>query len=422
MSGSGGRTLIVVDSSYTFSMIKQRGLEFSVTCRDLEGYFGHVYSVNPLASAVATAESQTKAQLLVVRMTDYHTFIETSPSSHEPKRFSALAGTFAFLSSQVRLIKMLHKIGTRHRPVAVRAGDPLYCGLFGLALARWLRCPLVVRVGSNNDEIRASTGRSLMPRLLRYGAVERGIERLVLSHANAVMGANSDNLRWAVQSGAPLDRSVVVRYGNLIAPEHFSEPGSRESPSQLFLELGIPLRVPILLYVGRLEAVKRPHDVLEVALTLHRQGLDFACVMVGEGSQRLELEREASRMGIEAKIFLPGNLDQRALVQLYAAASCVVSPHTGRALAEASLGGAAIAAYDVDWQREMVIDGETGRLVVFGDVEGLSSCSWQLITRPEYAQSLGSAARRHALELLSPEVGNDVERKIYRGLFEDSQW
>jgi len=276
-------------------------------------------------------------------------------------------------------------------------------------------------VGSNNDEIRSSTGKPMMPRLLRFSSLERRIERIVLSRASVVIGANSDNLKWAVQSGAPLDRSVLVRYGNLIDPEHFSEPSSRESAGQLLLEHGVPFQVPILLYVGRLEAVKRPHDVLEVALRLHSQGLDFACVMVGEGSQRIELEREASRMGIEGKVFLPGNLDQRALVQLYAAASCVVSPHTGRALAEAALGGAAIAAYDVDWQSELVIDGETGRLVAAGDVEGLSACSWQLITRPEYARALGSAARRRALELLSPQVGNDVERGIYQGLLGVSQ-
>jgi glycosyltransferase involved in cell wall biosynthesis len=416
VSGSGGPTLIVVDSSYTFSMIKERGLEYSVTCRDLEGYFGHVYSVNPLASAVVTAESQTKAQLPVVRMTDHHTFIETRPSSHEPKRFSALAGTFAFLSSQVRLIKMLHKIGSTHRPVAVRAGDPLYCGLFGLVLARWLRCPFVVRVGSNNDEIRASTGRALMPRLLRLGAVERRVERLVLSHANTVMGANSDNLTWALKSGADPATSVIVRYGNLIAPEHFSEPTGRGVPEGLFRKLGLSPTDALVLYVGRFEPVKRASDVIEVVARLRQRGIDLVCLMVGDGSQRFALEQDCRDRGLQANVKFGGSLDQTTLAQLNAMAACVVSPHTGRALSEAALAGAPIVAYDVDWQGELIVDKETGRLVPFADVEGLADATADLLTNPDKSRRLGAAVRDRALSMLDPRHGNFAERRIYARL------
>ena len=417
MKASKSPTLIVIDSSYTFAMIKQRGLDYSVTCRDLDGFFDHVYTVNPLAVAVATEGSSTGAQIRIIQMADRHTFIETGHGGDHTGRFSTLSGAIAFLKSQVSLIKMLHRIGSRDHPVAVRAGDPLYCGLFGFLLARWLRCPLVVRVGSNNDEVRASTGRALMPRLLRYGAVERKVERLVLSHADAVMGANSDNLTWAVKAGAAPDASVLVRYGNLIAPEHFSDPRGRGLPSHLLQDLDISPTDVIVLYVGRLEPVKRANDVVEVAARLRDRGIDCVFLMVGDGSQRAALEQECRDRGLEWSVRFCGSQDQLTLAQLNARAACVVSPHTGRALSESALAGAPIVAYDIDWQGELIVDEESGYLVPFADVEGLADATYDLLANRDKSRRLGLAVRERARALLDPKAGNDAERRLYTQLF-----
>lgn len=416
MTTSEAPTLIVIDSSYTYDMIKKRGLEYSVTCRDLDGFFDHVYSVNPLTLAVTTECLPASTEGHSVQMTDRHTFIETGSVGNHSGRLAALSCALAFLRSQVRLMNMLHIIGSRHRPVAVRAGDPLYCGLFGLLLARWLRCPLVVRVGSNNDEIRASTGRALMPRLLRFGAVEQRVERIVLTRADAVIGANSDNLTWAVKAGANPETSVLVRYGNLIAPEHFSEPSGRDVPVDLLQELGISPTDVIVLYVGRLEPVKRASDVLEVAARLRERGIDCVCLMVGNGSQRSALEQESRDRGLEGRVRFGGNLDQSSLAQLNAMAACVVSPHTGRALSEAALAGAPTVAYDIDWQGELITDEESGRLVPFADVEGLADATYDLLSNQEKSRRLGTALRERAQAMLDPMTGNDSERRLYARL------
>ena len=42
--------LLVLDAAYTFEMIRARGLDEYVTCRDLDGFFGHVWSVHPFAT------------------------------------------------------------------------------------------------------------------------------------------------------------------------------------------------------------------------------------------------------------------------------------------------------------------------------------------------------------------------------------
>ena len=42
--------LLVLDTSFTFEAIRQRKLEHSVTCRDLDGFFTHVWTVHPFAT------------------------------------------------------------------------------------------------------------------------------------------------------------------------------------------------------------------------------------------------------------------------------------------------------------------------------------------------------------------------------------
>src|SRR5205085_240640 len=109
----------------------------------------------------------------------------------------------------------------------------------------------------------------------------------------------------------------------------------------------------------------------------------------------------------------PGNLPQGELAELYPAAAVVVSPHTGRALTEAALAAAPVAAYDVDWQKELIESGKTGILVPHGNVKELAKAVAQLLEFPDVARSLGRALRDRALEMFDPERLDEHERREY---------
>ena len=51
-------SLLVLDAAYTLEMIRERGLESSITCRDLDGYFAHVFSVHPFATLLTSPDSE----------------------------------------------------------------------------------------------------------------------------------------------------------------------------------------------------------------------------------------------------------------------------------------------------------------------------------------------------------------------------
>jgi glycosyltransferase involved in cell wall biosynthesis len=111
-----------------------------------------------------------------------------------------------------------------------------------------------------------------------------------------------------------------------------------------------------------------------------------------------------------------GNQNQRALAQLNAHAAVVLSPLTGRALSESALGAAPIVAYDLDWQSDLIQTGITGELVQFRRADLLASSAIKLLRDRSYAQRMGDAARKCALEMLDPRRLNAHERQEYAKL------
>lgn len=410
--------LIVVDTSYSLKDILSRGQAYSVICRDLGGFFDHVWTINPIAPAANNPGIPSPTTPTWFQLSTTSTFIDGTLAVSPVLKMWPGGSALNFLLSQCRQVGQMVLIARAHPLAVVRGGDPLYAGLFALIVARISARPLVIRVGSNNERVFRETGRPIMPRLFRKRSLERAVERFVLSRADAVMGANEDNLAWAASSGAPQRRSRVVRYGNLIDPVHFRQPDERGAPRETLYALGADPGRSTLLYVGRLEVVKRVRDLILVADALRSSGFEFQLILVGDGSQRDALQAEICQRSLEDFVLLAGSTTQEVIADLFGVADVVVSTHMGRALGEAALAAAPIVAYDLDWQGELIADGENGRLIPEGDVDSFAQATAELLSSPEEARRIGEAARQTALQLLDPKQQDDVEREIYSAVLQ----
>jgi glycosyltransferase involved in cell wall biosynthesis len=131
---------------------------------------------------------------------------------------------------------------------------------------------------------------------------------------------------------------------------------------------------------------------------------------------RKELVDLACSLGIEDSVIFAGNQNQEWLAKVLPKANAIVSPHMGRALTEAALAGVPIIAYDYDWQRELVIDGETGFLVPHKDWIGLANKTEHVLTNPELASKFGENVRNKVLEMMNPERLEQHEQNEYTKL------
>lgn len=405
--------LLVLDMAYTLQMVRERKLEQSILIRDVEGYFGHVWSVHPCASVVYDANANDAwGRMSRTSFHERHTVIEGKAGWSE--KFAALP-TANFLLAQMHVWWELSGLIRREPIHLIRVGDPYYLGIMGVALGLWTAVPVMIRVNFNYDQHFAVTGRPVNPRLFRKRWVEKIVERLTFPRFALIAGANEDNMNYGIANGGKRERGTVFRYGNLIHPAHWVAPQERVVAEEILDSLGIRDKA-FGITVSRLTAMKRMDHLVRVVHWLKEHGEDFIAVVAGDGDLRPELETLAEELGVSERIRFMGNMPQDWLARIIPHASVVVSPHMGRALTESALGAVPLVAYDYDWQREVVLDGDTGFLVPDGEWEQMARAVQRVLREPEQAIRMGQRAREHVAHMMDPERLNRHERERYDSL------
>lgn len=394
-------------------MIRERQLEQALAVRGLNGFFEHVISVHPLAGLFEQGDNRY-GKPVVHEVDRGHVFVEGRVGI---SRLLSLLPPLNLALAQLQLLLMLRRLACESGVQVIRIGDPYFLGIFGLLLARLLRVPLAIRACFDYDLLHIVSGKAVFPRLFRFRWIEKRIERFVFPRCDLVAGANKNNLDYAIAQGANPAVGAVFRYGNLVHPDHFSEPATRGSIEHERAVLGLSGR--FLMTVCRLEPMKQPEQTLLVLQKLRSLGYEgLQLLLVGDGSMRTALVEMAREYGVHEQVIFAGNRPQAWIARMLPHASVVLSPHMGRALTEACLAAAPVVAYDYDWQGEIVIDGETGNLVPNGDWQGMAAASGKLLTNRELAMDLGRAARKLAVEMMDPEQLTRREIDAYKTLFQ----
>lgn len=185
----------------------------------------------------------------------------------------------------------------------------------------------------------------------------------------------------------PLQRVTVVGTGRPTPP---TEPdGDRRTRARA--TLGLENDVPVAVTVGALAAEKR----VDVAIDATALVPGLHLLVVGDGPEREALEQRARR--VQDRVHFLGRLDDPT--DALAAADLIVlssdSEGVPGVLIEAGLLGLPAVSTDVGFVRDVVQDGETGRLVPPGRPGDLAAGITDVLPQ---AEQMGEAARRHCRE------------------------
>ena len=408
--------LLFIDTAFSYESIINRGLEKTINYTDLNGFFNHVWFVHPFASLVnPSKDKKIYGKIQIINHSKKHTVIEGKVGYLYSLR---IFPKLNFFISQIYILIKLYLLIKKNKINVINAMDPLLVGFYAYLLSRLCNIPYVIRVVGNYDKISETMKAPIMPNLFKYRKIEKIVEKFVFSRANLVAGNNNDNLNYALSNGAKKKYSTVFRYGNIIDQKHFVHKNLRPSANKIITELGLQSKY-FISYIGRLEKVKHPEDVLEVLAYLNKKNHNLSCLMIGDGKMKKDLIVLAEKKNILNNVIFCGNRDQSWLSIILPLSKIVISPHTGRALSEAALASVPVVAYDIDWQSELITTGVTGELVPYRDVTSLSKSAEKFLNNLDYSNLVSENIRNKALTMMDPEKLNIHEINEYNKLLKN---
>lgn len=170
-----------------------------------------------------------------------------------------------------------------------------------------------------------------------------------------------------------------------------------------------------LLSVTRLDAADRGYkgvwDVLRALPLVHQQLPNVSYTIVGDGSGRAQYEALARELGLSRHVRFLGAVSDGALTRAYRECHLFTLPSEGEGFGlvflEAMAAGKPVVAARAGAAPEVVIDGEHGLLVGFGDIPALAGALTTLLADPTRCALMGEAARRRVADQFTfqPFVG-----------------
>ncbi len=204
-------------------------------------------------------------------------------------------------------------------------------------------------------------------------------------------GSQGDEV--ARRLGVPAERLRFWRDGTDYS---LYRPGMDTSPARA--ELGIPADHTILFCVGRFEEDKRMGRLVEILPDVLREEPKTTLLLVGDGSERPEVEARARELGVAEHLRITGSIHRDGLYKYFNLGDIFVgvSDRTNANLPpiEAMSCAKPVVVLDSGGTRDLIEDGVTGILVDrFRWREDLPGAIVGLLRDPTRRRRMGEAAR-----------------------------
>jgi phosphatidylinositol alpha-mannosyltransferase len=169
---------------------------------------------------------------------------------------------------------------------------------------------------------------------------------------------------------------------------------------------------PSMVFLGRMDEPRKGLHVLVGALPeIVAKVPDVQVVIVGPGD--IEEQRESLDPSVRDNVVFLGRVSDSDKARAFASADIYIAPHTGGesfgiVLAESMAASTAVLASDLPAFRNVLADGEAGRLFPTGDCAALAQAAVELLTDAPAREALVTAGRSRVKYFDWDHVVDDV--------------
>ena len=227
----------------------------------------------------------------------------------------------------------------------------------------------------------------------------------------------SEHLKqWMVDAGADQEK-IEVCYVNVDTTLFSPDKDLRERVRK---ELAIPADKLVMLYAGRICEQKQPRVFAKTMEALKSRGLDFLCLVAGDGEDRHWLSDYVRKHDLRNCVWVMGAVSNERVRELLAAADVFFLPSKMEGIAitiyESMAMGVVPVGADVGGQGELVTP-ECGMLIERNSAEHepaqYADVLKNLIQHPEMRRSMGKAARERVRSRFDIEqMGNRMSELL----------
>lgn len=229
------------------------------------------------------------------------------------------------------------------------------------------------------------------------------------------VAVSGDIERWLIED-IGLPRAKIERVLNGVDLERFS-PDGPAAP-----DLPWPAGARVVGCVARFDPVKAPLDLLAAYLTLRRRQPAGApplwLAWVGEGDERPRFLAAAAAAGVADTVWAPGaRTDVPELLRSFSVfALASLNEGISYTLLEAQASGLPVVACAVGGNPEVVLEGQTGRLVPSGDVNRFADALADYVENPDLSHLHGRAGRTAVAARFGFQAMEEAYASIYARL------
>jgi glycosyltransferase involved in cell wall biosynthesis len=192
-----------------------------------------------------------------------------------------------------------------------------------------------------------------------------------------------------IVAGVPRSKVCVIHNG-------IDVPCIKPDRNAMRVQLGLPQAARVAITVGRLAEQKGCNYLLEAAPAVLKSVPDAYFVWIGDGPMQEALLEHAAHVGLADRVLFPG--PRSGVLSLMAGADLFVLPSLFEGLPISVLEAMSLALPVVGTRvcgtSEVVVDGETGRLVPPRDPHALAQAVIETFSQPDLASRWGAAGRR----------------------------
>lgn len=220
--------------------------------------------------------------------------------------------------------------------------------------------------------------------------------------ADATIVSSTLGQQMVCSLGIPAERIILTP--SSVDNDWWSWQAAQVDVKTVRQQWGVPTDAPVILFCGKLQAWKRPQDVLRAFAKANLPGSYL--VLAGDGPLRAELEAEAKALKVSEQVRFLGFVNQSQLPSVYRSADLFVLPSEyepfGVVVNEAMLCGCPVVTSDrVGAHYDLIRNGETGLVYSCGDVDALAAILQEVLPDRERLRQMGEAAYKR-METWSP--------------------